>query len=116
LTSDLAGTVGGLPENFKGVLVNSIVKGGPADMAGIRGSITDQYGKVHGGDIITSIDRHAVIRFEDLITYLDEHRSVGDSVTLRVYRDGKLLDLNATVQPRPSPIPYLQTQTPPNPP
>jgi S1-C subfamily serine protease len=116
LTSDLAGTVGGLPENFKGVLVNSIVKGGPADMAGIRGSITDQYGKVHGGDIITSIDRHAVIRFEDLITYLDEHRSVGDSVTLRAYRDGKLLDLNATLQPRPSPIPYLQIQPPPSPP
>jgi S1-C subfamily serine protease len=116
LTSDLTGSVDGLPENFKGVLVNSIVKGGPADRAGVRGSITDQYGKVHGGDIITSIDRHPVIRFEDLITYLDEHRSVGDSVMLKVYRDGKLLDVNATLLPRPSPIPYLQTQSPPNPP
>jgi S1-C subfamily serine protease len=116
LTSDLTGTVDGLPNNFKGVLVNSIVKGGPADMAGVRGSVTDQYGKVHGGDVIISIDRHPVIRFEDLITYLDEHKSVGDSVMLKVYRNGKLLDVNATLQPRPSPIPYLQTQTPPNPP
>ena len=95
MTSDLTGTVDGLPNNFKGVLVNSIVKGGPVDMAGIRGSVTDQYGKVHGGDVIVSIDRHPVIRFEDLITYLDEHKSVGDSVMLKVYRNGKLLDVNA---------------------
>src|SRR5918993_2976648 len=61
LTSDLAESVEGLERNFKGVLVDSIVKDGPADKAGVNGSITDQYGEKHGGDIITAVDGHNVI-------------------------------------------------------
>src|ERR671918_2535676 len=37
LTSDLAESVEGLERNFKGVLVDSIVKDGPADKVGIQG-------------------------------------------------------------------------------
>jgi S1-C subfamily serine protease len=116
LTSDLTKTINGLPDNFKGVLVNAIVKNGPADKAGIRGSTTDQYGKVHGGDIIVKVDGRPVIRMENLVTYLDERRSVNDTVTLSVYRNGHILDLRTVLQPRPSPIPYLQTQVPEVPP
>src|ERR687898_803403 len=67
LTSDLAESVEGLETNFKGVLVDSIVKNGPADKVGVNGSITDQYGKKHGGDIITAVDGHNVI-IEDFIS------------------------------------------------
>src|ERR687889_1142723 len=74
LTSDLAESVGGLERNFKGVLVDSIVRNGPADKAGVNGSITDQYGEKHGGDIITAVDGHNVIRTEDLVSYLEEEK------------------------------------------
>src|ERR671918_1593318 len=60
LTSDLAESVEGLERNFKGVLVDSIVKDGPADKVGIQGRITDQYAEKHGGDIITAIDDRIV--------------------------------------------------------
>jgi S1-C subfamily serine protease len=108
LTSDLAETINGLPRNFKGILVNSIVKDGPADKAGVQASTTDKYSKTHGGDVITAIDGHAVVRIEDLISYIEEHKFIGNSVTLTIYRDGQMLDLKATLQGRPSPFQYIQ--------
>jgi S1-C subfamily serine protease len=107
LTSDLAGTINGLPANFKGIVVDSLVKDGPADKAGIHGSNTDQYSKKHGGDIITAVDGHAVTKIDDLISYIDEHVPVGNSITLKVYRNGQSLDLKTILTARPSPLPFL---------
>src|SRR5215211_4916615 len=107
LTSDLAESVEGLETNFKGVLVDSIVKNGPADKVGVNGSITDQYGKKHGGDIITAIDGRIVNQNEDLISYIAENKKVGDKITLTIYRNGQFLDLEMTLQERPSPLLYL---------
>jgi S1-C subfamily serine protease len=103
LTSDLAASVKGLNPDFQGLLVDSIVKGGAADRAGLHGSSTDQYGKKHGGDVITAVDGHQVKRMEDLISYVEQHKSVGDKMTFTVYRDGQTLNLQAILQHRPSP-------------
>jgi S1-C subfamily serine protease len=108
LTSDLAETINGLPRNFKGILVNSIVKDGPADKAGVQASTIDKYSNTHGGDVITAIDGHAVVRIEDLISYIEEHKFVGNSMILTIYRNGQMLDLKATLQGRPSPFQYIQ--------
>ncbi len=116
LTSDLAESVEGLERNFKGVLVDSIVKDGPADKAGVNGSITDQYGERHGGDIITAVDEHNVIQMEDFISYLEEQKKVGDKITLTIYRNGQFLDLEMTLQERPSPLLYLTEAPSPVPP
>ena len=116
LTSDLAESVEGLETNFKGVLVDSIVKDGPADKVGVNGSITDQYGEKHGGDIITAVDGHNVIQIEDFISYLEEQKKVGDKITLTIYRNGQFLDLEMTLQERPSPLLYLTEMPSPVPP
>jgi S1-C subfamily serine protease len=108
LTSDLAQTINGsLPTNFKGVYVDLIKKDGPADKAGIHGSIIDQYSMKHGGDIIIAVDGHTVTRSEDLISYIDDHKSVGDSVIFTVHRNGHALNLKTTLSTRPSPLQYL---------
>ncbi|HZA07273.1 MAG TPA: trypsin-like peptidase domain-containing protein [Nitrososphaeraceae archaeon] len=105
LTSDLAETINGsLPTNFKGVYVDSIKKNGPADKAGIHGSTIDQYSVKHGGDIITAVDGHTITRSEDLTSYIDDNKSVGDSVTFTVYRNGHALNLKTTLAARPSPL------------
>jgi S1-C subfamily serine protease len=114
LTSDLAESVEGLERNFKGVLVDSIVKNGPADKGGVNGSITDQYGQKHGGDIITAVDGHNIIKIEDLVSYLEEHKKVGDKISLTIYRNGQFVDLETTLQERPSPLLYL-TEVPSSP-
>ena len=106
LTSDIAQREG-LERNFKGVIVDTIVKDSPADEAGINGSITNQYGERLGGDIITAVDGNPVIRMEDLISHLETERSVGQNMTLTIYRDGNILDKQITVGQRPSAVPYL---------
>jgi S1-C subfamily serine protease len=103
LTSDLATTINAsLPINFKGVYVDQIKKNSPADKAGIHGSIIDQYSTKHGGDIITAVDGQTTTKSEDLISYIDDHKSVGDSVVFTVYRNGHILNLKTILAARPS--------------
>jgi S1-C subfamily serine protease len=114
LTSDIAQREG-LERNFKGVIVDTIVKDSPADKAGINGSITNQYGERLGGDIITAVDGNPVIRMEDLISHLETERSVGQNMTLTIYRDGNNLNKQITIGQRPSAVPYLTEAPQPSP-
>jgi len=103
LTTDLAETINAsLPINFKGVYVDQIKKSSPADKAGIHGSTIDQYSTKHGGDIITAVDGQTITKSEDLISYIDDHKSVGDSVVFTIYRNGHILNLKTTLAARPS--------------
>jgi S1-C subfamily serine protease len=119
LTSDLAENLTGIPAtvtNLTGIYVDTITKNGPADKAGVHGSTTDQYSKKHVGDVIIAVDGHKIVRIDDLGSYIDQHKSVGDNVTLIVYRNGHVIDLRATLAARPSPIPFLIARSaPPSP-
>jgi S1-C subfamily serine protease len=97
--------------NLKGVFVNAIEKSGPADKAGIRGSNLDQYYQRHSGDMITAVDGHNVTKAEDLISYIDEHKTPGDRLNLTLYRDGKMLNLTVSLKPWPSLVPYIRQAT-----
>ena len=88
LTSDLAANIENITQDVKGVVVNTLVKGGPADNAGLRGTTTDQYGKKHGGDIIVGIDGKKVTEFEQLVSFLEGNTIPGDKVMLKVLRNG----------------------------
>lgn len=103
LTPDLAEKMW-LPRDFKGVAIASVTPGGPADKAGIIGATRND---VPAGDVITAIDGNAVKRIEDVIYYIEEQTSVGDKLTITVYRDGQSQDLTATLQARP--LPTVQT-------
>ena len=102
LTPDIS-LANGLARNFKGVIIENTVKGGPADKAGITPATTDQNNIPHGGDIITAIDGHPIKTIYDVIAYLDGQKSVGDKVILTVYRQGKSIDVTATLGARPTP-------------
>ena len=103
LTSDDTKQFENLSKTFRGVYVNTIVKDGPADKAGLRGAITDYYGQKHGGDIITALDKQNMTKTDELITYIDQHTKPGDTVTLTVYRDGQYVELKLNVAARPLP-------------
>jgi S1-C subfamily serine protease len=91
-----------LPRNFKGVVVEEVEKGTPADKAGIIASTLDENKIPHGGDIITAIDGHPVKTIYDIISYLDEQKNVGDKVVLTINRIGKSMDISITLEARPS--------------
>jgi S1-C subfamily serine protease len=83
LDSRLAEAVG-LPSNITGVMIHTIVKDGPSDVAGLKGSTRDQFGQETPGDIIVGINGHEVKTFEDLFFYLDSKVTAHDQVTLEI--------------------------------
>ena len=98
LTPNLAQQLG-LPRDSRGVAIASVIPGSPAANAGIIGRA--QNGNIPVGDIITAIDGHQVKRMEDIISYIEEQRSVGDNVVITVNRGGQSQDLTATLQATP---------------
>jgi len=89
----------------RGALVTEVVAGGPADLAGLRGSDgeVDYYGATAsvGGDVIIAVDGEPVRRFDDLLTYLVEHAAPGDRVVLTFVRDGAEDTIEVTLGRRP---------------
>jgi 2-alkenal reductase len=91
-----------LPSRTLGVYVTCVVRGGPADRAGLQGAgACGSPDASAGGDLIVAIDGETVVTFSDLIGYLVTDASVGESVTLTVIRDGEVVDVSLTLEPRP---------------
>ena len=103
ITPDLAKALK-LPEE-EGVLVNEVVKGGPADEAGIKGgdtSATIEGASFRlGGDVITEIDGKKISGIEDVINAVNA-ASPGDKLELTVDRDGKSQTIDVTLGVRPA--------------
>jgi S1-C subfamily serine protease len=72
----------------EGVVVDQIVRGGPAAKAGLRGGRHLPGGRYAAGDVIVGIDAHDVKDYDDLFNALDLYK-VGDTVVVKVLRDGK---------------------------
>ncbi len=88
-----------------GVLVNEVVKGGPADKAGVKGgdtSATIEGASIRlGGDVITAVDGKKVVGMEAVINAVNEAKP-GEKMTLTVDRNGKSQDIAVTLGVRPS--------------
>jgi serine protease Do len=104
ITPDIAKALGLSLDEAKGFLVIGVNEGSPADKAGIRGGdrITNVNGREIrlGGDIVLKIDNKDVRKIEDILTYLEGQKHVGDTVQLTIVRDGKTQTVNATLTPR----------------
>jgi hypothetical protein len=103
LDPDLAQSMD-LPKNYKGVVVKSVIRGGPAFIAGIKGESRDIDAKgdliVHG-DVIIAIDGHKVKQIQDIVKHI-AHKLPGDLLKVRLNRGGQVMDLIATLnQPTP---------------
>jgi 2-alkenal reductase len=95
-----------LPSNQRGALVETVTAGGPADKAGIKASstnFTDNGQQITiGGDVITAYNGQTVRSSDDLVTFLANSGSVGQTVTLTVLRSGKQIQVQVTLGLRPS--------------
>jgi S1-C subfamily serine protease len=92
----------GLPRST-GVYVTGVTSGSPADEAGLRAPTrnTSIPGLPAGGDLIIGIDGKSVLTYNDLIGYLVQNKSPGDTVTLTVLRDNQEIELALTLDKRP---------------
>lgn len=86
-----------------GVYILEVTPGSPADIAGLRGGDTPIPDSTYfsGGDLITAIDDQHVQDFSDLISYLLNNTSPGDTVVLTILRDGEPMQINLILGKRP---------------
>lgn len=103
MTPEIAEAMGlGEPRGF---LVIEAAPGGPADTAGIRGGNTPMQlaGReiALGGDVILAIDDRDVRKIDDILGYLQQATEVGETVTLTVWRDGQIIQIEVTLGARP---------------
>ncbi len=88
-----------------GILIAEVVKGGPAERAGIRGArriVTIGNLQVAiGGDLIIAIDGRTIKTMDDL-TEVIESKSPGDTVKVTLFRDDKKKVVDILLTERPS--------------
>ncbi|NLW71852.1 MAG: PDZ domain-containing protein [Chloroflexi bacterium] len=86
-----------------GAYVTSVVPGGPADRAGIRGGDqpTQYQGLVKGGDLIIAVDGQPIKDFSELMSYMMLNKNPGDVITFTVLRGTTEKDIDITLGSRP---------------
>lgn len=91
----------------KGVLVSEVVRGGPADKAGLKeGTYTKEiWGEEInlGGDIIIEMNGEEIMDMNELISYIAQHTEPGEEVTLKIEREGEVKEKQLTMGERPAP-------------
>jgi len=90
--------------NSTGFLVIQVTSESPADKAGIRGGsvVTEVNGRQMelGGDVIIGVDNNSIRKIDDLLSYLEREKQVGDNITLSIVRDGQVQNVNLTLASR----------------
>jgi S1-C subfamily serine protease len=81
---------------MKGVLVGEVPPKSPAAKAGLRPTTRDAQGRIRLGDVIVAIDGKKVESVNDLYLAMEQYK-VGNTVMLTVLRDGKPVQIKATL-------------------
>jgi putative serine protease PepD len=88
----------------RGAMIVEVVKGGPAEKAGLRGGNRRvQVGNsmiLVGGDIVVEMDGNKVVSSDELIRMIRD-RTPGDRIELKVLRNGKSLTIKVTLGEKP---------------
>jgi S1-C subfamily serine protease len=91
----------------EGVLVAEVVKGGPADQAGIKGGNTEATiegsSVTLGGDIITKLDGQPVSEMDDLVNVINGAKP-GDEIDMTVLSGGNEKTVAVTLGNRPASV------------
>jgi len=90
-----------------GWLIVQVVKGGPADRAGLRGGthqalVMGRWITI-GGDIIIAIDEKRITDIDDLSAYLEEHTLPGQLINVTIVRNNQEMSLTVELGARPPP-------------
>jgi S1-C subfamily serine protease len=90
-----------------GVLVSEVIEDSPAERAGLQAGTRAGEVEVRGvliptdADIVVAINGTMVRDIDDLVAYLVENTSPGDTAVLTIWRDGQMLDIDIELGVRP---------------
>jgi len=85
---------------LKGVLLQSVTEGGPAEEAGLHGTRRTASGRIILGDLIVKMDDQPVAGSNDLLGLLEKHK-VGDVISISFIRDDEQQETRLTLAPPP---------------
>jgi 2-alkenal reductase len=86
----------------RGVMPLSVVNGGPVAQAGLKPATIDRNGNLTAaGDVIIAYNGAMIKDYDELIARLVENNQPGETITLRVWRNGQELDLQVKLGERP---------------
>ncbi len=91
----------------RGAYIAEVIRGGPAAKAGIRGGNADDTVVIdgipvpRGGDVVLSFNGVATNSSDELLDAIVDTAKAGDTVTVRVWRDGSEKDIQVTIGERP---------------
>lgn len=90
-------------QQSSGAYVTSVTPDSPADRAGLRGGTdpTEFLNIFSGGDLIIAIDGRPVRTFSDLLSYLIQEKSPGDTITFTILRDDQEIEIDLILGKRP---------------
>ena len=93
--------------NTKGELVAFVSQGSPADLAGIKEGTAENNLDLGNNnyvnsdsDIIVGIDAKPISKIEDILNYINS-KSIGDTITLKILRNGVIQNTSLTLTERP---------------
>ncbi len=88
----------------RGAMISDLVKGGPADKAGLKGGNQRvQVGNMVvlvGGDVVVKADEQEIKTNDELIHYIREKKPA-DTILLKVFRKDAFIDVKVTLGERP---------------
>jgi 2-alkenal reductase len=91
----------------RGALVVDVIAGTPASRAGLQEGNTDFTGRDGptsiGGDVIIAVEGESIYTFNDVISYLSRKGEVGQTIVLTIIREGEEVDIDLTLEARPTP-------------
>jgi S1-C subfamily serine protease len=105
ITPEIADVLG--LKEARGFLVTEVADKSPAHEAGIRGGGDNLIRTLGGieinreGDVILKVDDKSVRKIDDILTYLEREKNVGDTIQFTILRNGGTENIELTLVPRP---------------
>jgi S1-C subfamily serine protease len=88
-----------------GLLIENVVPGGPASVAGLKGGTRNvtiqQQEYIIGGDVIVSVNGHKVTDYDSFSSYLEENAVAGQTIQLGIIRNGQYMLISVLLGSRP---------------
>lgn len=86
---------------ISGLIIGTVIPGGPAEKAGLMGTYRDQEGQIHFGDVIVAINNKRVRNYDDYYNILED-KTIGDKVKVTYSRNNLLRSVEMPVIDRDS--------------
>jgi S1-C subfamily serine protease len=104
MTYEIAQTIG--TNVTYGWLITQITNGGAADLADLQGGnkqarINNEW-MIIGGDIIIGVDGTRIINGDSFMSYLEEHTTPNQTITVTILRNNQTQDISLVLQQRPN--------------